>query len=163
MSVPPQPTAASPASPNQQKDGGAKFGAPPIGALVTMAIVTVGGAVTYVLTKNATVTAMCGDDRMRPGDLCETTRNGIRTGTDTYAEVLADAIRTNQVAQWLGIALIVVGVAFGVMTVLRWQQDVSVKAQLGNEHGTPISAHSRTASSSFFGIVLGAGGVALAG
>ncbi|GAB2596877.1 DUF6585 family protein [Pseudactinotalea suaedae] len=164
MSVPPQPNADSPStSPAPQKDGGAKFGATPVAAFATLAVVTVGGAVTYVLTASATVTATCGGDRMRPGDLCETTRNGIRTGTDTYAEVLANAIRTNQVAQWVGIALVVIGVAFGVMTYLRWRQDVALRAQLGHEYGQPISAHSRTASSSFFGIIFGAGFVGLAG
>lgn len=165
MSVPPQPIPASPSNPSApQKDGGAKFGAPPIAAFATLAIVTIGGVVTYVLTTSATVTAMCDDDRMRPGDLCVTETNaGIRTGSETYAEVLANAMRTNQVAQWVGIALIVIGVAFGVMTFLRWRQDLALKAQLGNEYGAPVSAHSRTASSSFFGIVFGAGFVGLAG
>jgi len=164
MSVP-QPIPATPSTSSApQKDGGAKFGATPLAAFATLAVVTVGGAVTYVLTATATVTATCDGDRMRPGDLCVSrTRAGIRTGTDTYAEVLANAIRTNQVAQWVGIALVVIGVAFGVMTYIRWRQDVALRAQLGNEYGQPISAHSRTASSSFFGIVFGAGFVGLAG
>lgn len=158
MSVSPQPSPASPSNPGRpQKDGGAAFGATPIWAFATAAIATIGGAATYVLTANATVAAMCGGQRMRPGDICETTRNGVRTGTETYAEVLADAMRTNQVAQWVGLALVVIGVALALMTYLRWRQDVAMKQQLSNALGTPLSAHSRTTSSSLLGLVFGAG------
>lgn len=128
-----------------------------------MAVVTAAGIVTYVLTATATVVAMCGSDRMTPNMACDTERNGIVTNTDTYGQVLAAARRANTVGQWTGIALIVIGVLFAVLLYVRWQQDRQLKAQLRDDHGPPLSSHGRTASSSFFGIIVGAGLIALAG
>lgn len=163
MSVPPQPSSATPSKARPTTDGGAKFGAVPIAAFATMAVVTIAGIVTYVLTKTATVVATCGGDPMAPNQVCDSVKNGVTVGTDTYAEVLAAAHRANQVGQWTGVALVVIGVAFAVMTFLKWRQDIATKAQLTDELGAPISSHSRTTSSSFFGIIFGAGFIALAG
>lgn len=163
MSVPSQPPASLSKPSSPQTSSGAKFGAPPVAALLTMAVVAVGGAVAYVVASGMTVTATCGPDRMRPGDTCQSERNGIVTGTSTYSEVLASALRSNQIIQWIGIALIVVGAVFAALTVLRWRQDVALKAQLSNQYGAPLSEHSKTASSSLLGIIFGVGFIGLAG
>lgn len=162
MSVPSQPPSLSkPSSP--EKSTGAKFGAPPIAALLALAVVTVGGVVAYAVARGTTVTATCGGERMGPGDTCTTYRRNVPTGTSTYAEVLASALRTNQIIQWAGIALIVIGVVFAALTVLRWRQDVELRNRLSNHLGAPTSEYSKTASSSLLGIIFGVGFLALAG
>lgn len=146
------------------REGTKKFGAFPVWTFVAMALVSIAGAATFVLTANATVVAMCGSTRMRPGALCDTvTRSGRVTGTETYTEVLASAQRTNQMAQYVGLALVVLGVALAVVAFLRWRQDLALKAQLRDDHGLPISEHSRTTSSNLFMLLLGAGMVGAAG
>ncbi|WP_420114285.1 DUF6585 family protein [Pseudactinotalea sp.] len=161
MSVPSQPPSLSkPSSP--QKSTGAKFGAPPVVALLTTAAVAVGGVVAYVAARGATVTAMCGSSRMRPGNICETERNGIVTGTETYTEVLASALRSNQIIQWMGIAAIVIGVVFAALIVVRWRQDVALRNGLGSQYGTPASEYSKTAGTSLLGLVFGVGALGLA-
>lgn len=166
MSVPqtpaPGPAPASGAASTPAADGGARFGKIPIGAFVTTAVIALAGVVTYVLTAGATVTAMCDDERMGPADLCETRTNGVVTDTSTYTEVLAAAQRANTVWQWVGIIMVVIGVVFAGLVYVRWRQDVALKAQLTGEHGAPISEHSRTVSTSLFGIAAGVGLIGLA-
>lgn len=156
--VTPSPSAGAPPSATANK-----FGTAPVGAFVATAVVAVGGAVAYVLASNHRVRAMCGSEQMGPGDLCDTTnRSGVVTDTQTYTEVLATALRVNQVIQWVGLALVVIGVVFAVLTVIRWRQDRQTLAQLGTEHGEPLSAHSRTASSGLLLLIFGAGLLGLA-
>lgn len=160
----PQPPAHQPFAAGQPApDGSGRFGKTPVGAFLTTAIVAIAGVVTYVLTASANVTAMCDDDRMGPADLCETRTNGIVTDTRTYTEVLAAAQRANTIWQWIGIILVVIGVVFAVLVYVRWRQDVALKSQLRDDHGHPLSAHSKTASTSFFGIAAGAALIGLAG
>lgn len=160
--VPPSPT-VPPTPPTPAADGAAKFGAPPIGAFVTMAIVTAAGIATYVLTATATVVATCDGEVMHPGQACESTKNGVVVGVEGYPDVLARAENANLVGQGIGIALIIIGVVFAVLVYARWQQDRQLKAQLRDDHGPALSSHGRTASSSLFGIAAGAGLVGFAG
>lgn len=159
MSVP-APFNASPQPSGQvgtaADPGAKKFGAPPVGAMLTAVIAVVGGAAGYVVTTTRTVTASCGGSPMSPGDTCTTTRRGIETGTQTYWEVLAQAERINTAGRYIGLALVVIGVVFGVLAFVRWRQDVAVRAQLRDEHGPPLSSHSKTATSSLLMLVFGA-------
>lgn len=161
--VPPSPTVPPTPPTTPIADGAAKFGAAPIGAFLTMAVVTIAGIVTYVLTATATVVAMCDDHVMHPGQGCESRKNGVVVGVEGYPDVLARAENANMVGQGIGIALIVIGVVFAVLVYVRWMQDRQLKAELREDHGPALSSHGRTASSSLFGIAVGAGLVGFAG
>lgn len=143
--------------------GASRFGAPPWLSIAGLVLVSLGGAAAYVWASTRDVVAMCGSQRMGPGDLCDTvTRSGMVTGTETYTEILAQAQRTNQVIGWVGLGLVVVGIALAVLTVIRWRQDVDLKSQLRDDHGPANSAHSSTASSNIGVVIFGAGFVGLA-
>lgn len=137
--------------------GSRKFGAFPVWTVLSMVLLSVLGAATIVYTATARVSATCGGRQMGPGDICETV-NRARIVTDTrgYAEVLADAQRMHQAAGYIGIAVMVLGVLLAVIAVVRWRQDVTLKSKLTDQHGPPISEHSRTASGNFLMIGVGA-------
>lgn len=137
-------------------DGGRRFGAAPVWAFATAAIVTVGGAALYVWSATREVVAMCGDEVMHPGQGCDVYNNNILVRTDGYPEVLANAERLNTIFAWTALGLVLIGVAFGVLTFIRWRQDSALKAGLRDDHGAPLSSHSRTASSSLLLVVFGA-------
>lgn len=142
--------------------GAEKFGATPVAGVLAMVVLAVVGAGLFLLTNGRTVTATCGSDRMAPGDLCDTVRRGVVTGTQSYGEVLAQARRLNTVGTWLGVALVAVAIVFTVLVVLRWQQDRALRERLRQQHDAPVSSHSSTARPNVLLVVVGCGLLGLA-
>lgn len=157
MSVPqpPSPSAATPPT-SPAEDGTKRFGSTPVWAFATSAIVTLGGAAGYVWSATREVVAMCDDKVMHPGQGCDLYRNNVYVRTDGYPEVLANAERVNTIIGWTALGLVVIGVAFGVLTFIRWRQDVDLKASLTDAYGPATSSHSKTTSTSLFMVVIGA-------
>ncbi|MFV0251754.1 MAG: DUF6585 family protein [Beutenbergiaceae bacterium] len=149
-------TGPGPGPSNSANDGARKFGALPILSIFTMVLLSAIGVGAYIWGNNAPVRAMCGSEQMGPADICETITNGVPTGTETYTEVLASAQRTNEITQYVGLALMVLGVALAVFVVIRWRQDVTLKSQLRDDHGTPLGQYARTASGNMLFILIGA-------
>lgn len=157
MSVPPQPQPSAPGPQPPAPDGAARFGATPVWAFVTSALVTVGGAAAYVWTATRTVEATCDGEVMGPGDICQTiSRTGVVTRTQSHRQMLDEALLVNAIIGWTALGLALLGIAFGVIAYLRWRQDVALAGALRPDHGQPIGSHSRTVSTSLLMLVIGA-------
>jgi hypothetical protein len=157
------PSAPGTGAPTGPLPGAEKFGAAPVWGIATTAIVGVGGFGLFLWQSTAEVVARCGSEVMGPGDVCETTRNGIRTGIRSYPEVLAQAERMKTVGTFLGLALMVIAIVFLVLLAVRWRQDVAARARFVDESMTPVSSHSSTAHTSLLGIVFGGAGIGFGG
>src|SRR5690606_28059778 len=152
MSVPPQPQPSAPGPQPPAPDGAARFGATPVWAFVTSALVTVGGAAAYVWTATRAVEATCDGEVMGPGDICQTiSRTGVVTRTQSHRQMLDEALLVNAIIGWTALGLALLGIAFGVIAYLRWRQDVALAGALRPRpraadrvalaHGLDLAAH----------------------